>query len=109
PSTQYPSTYPVPKYRRYARVCAWCASAVQFVGRFGPLTVITYVITASSIPAAGGGGYARYLGEQDRRARARRLLPDPGRGDDAGPWPVARGPGDAGSAGGAGRRAGRRC
>jgi hypothetical protein len=36
-------------------------SAVQFVGRFGPLTVITYVITASSIPASGGGGYARYL------------------------------------------------
>lgn len=34
---------------------------MQFVGRFGPLTVITYVMTASSIPAAGGGGYARYL------------------------------------------------
>lgn len=30
-------------------------------GRFGPLRVITYVMTASSIPAAGGGGYARYL------------------------------------------------
>jgi hypothetical protein len=33
----------------------------KFVGRFGPLRVITYVMTASSIPAAGGGGYARYL------------------------------------------------
>ncbi len=28
---------------------------------FQPLRVITYVMTASSIPAAGGGGYARYL------------------------------------------------
>jgi conjugative relaxase-like TrwC/TraI family protein len=34
---------------------------VQFVGRFAPLAVITHVMTASSIAAAGGGGYARYL------------------------------------------------
>jgi conjugative relaxase-like TrwC/TraI family protein len=33
----------------------------EFVGRFGPLRVITHVMTASSIPASGGGGYARYL------------------------------------------------
>ena len=38
-----------------------CAVAVQFVGRFGPLTVITYVMTAASIGGARGGGYARYL------------------------------------------------
>jgi conjugative relaxase-like TrwC/TraI family protein len=35
--------------------------AVQLVGRFAPLRVITHVMTASSIPASGGGGYARYL------------------------------------------------
>jgi conjugative relaxase-like TrwC/TraI family protein len=34
---------------------------VQLVGRFGALRVITHVMTASSIPASGGGGYARYL------------------------------------------------
>jgi conjugative relaxase-like TrwC/TraI family protein len=34
---------------------------VQFVGRFGALRVITHVMTAASIPASGGGGYARYL------------------------------------------------
>jgi len=34
---------------------------VQLVGRFGPLRVITHVMTASSIPASRGGGYARYL------------------------------------------------
>jgi conjugative relaxase-like TrwC/TraI family protein len=34
---------------------------VQFVGRFQALTVITYVMTAASILASGGGGYARYL------------------------------------------------
>jgi conjugative relaxase-like TrwC/TraI family protein len=33
----------------------------EFVGRFGPLMVITYVMTAASIGAARGGGYARYL------------------------------------------------
>ena len=38
-----------------------CVSAVQFVGRFGALRVITHVMTAASIPASGGGGYARYL------------------------------------------------
>ena len=38
-----------------------CAIAVQLVGRFGALRVITHVMTASSIPASGGGGYARYL------------------------------------------------
>jgi conjugative relaxase-like TrwC/TraI family protein len=42
-------------------VCGCCASAVQFVGRFGALRVITHVMTAASIPASGGGGYARYL------------------------------------------------
>ncbi len=35
--------------------------AVQLVGRFAALRVITGVMTASSIPASGGGGYARYL------------------------------------------------
>ncbi len=44
-----------------ARGCDRCASAVQLVGRFGALRVITHVMTASSIPASGGGGYARYL------------------------------------------------
>ena len=34
---------------------------MQFVGRFGALRVITHVMTAASIPASGGGGYARYL------------------------------------------------
>jgi conjugative relaxase-like TrwC/TraI family protein len=34
---------------------------VQLVGRFGPLTVITHVMTAASIGAARGGDYARYL------------------------------------------------
>jgi hypothetical protein len=34
---------------------------VQFVGRFEPLRVIACVMTASSIRASGGGGYARYL------------------------------------------------
>jgi conjugative relaxase-like TrwC/TraI family protein len=34
---------------------------VQLVGRFGPLTVITYVMTAASIGASRGGDYARYL------------------------------------------------
>jgi conjugative relaxase-like TrwC/TraI family protein len=34
---------------------------VQFVGRFGVLRVITHVMTAASIPASGGGSYARYL------------------------------------------------
>jgi conjugative relaxase-like TrwC/TraI family protein len=33
----------------------------NFVGRFGPLMVITYVMTAASIGASRGGGYARYL------------------------------------------------
>ncbi len=33
----------------------------EFVGRFGPLMVITYVMTAASIGASRGGGYARYL------------------------------------------------
>ncbi len=33
----------------------------KLVGRFGALTVITYVMTAASIGAAKGGGYARYL------------------------------------------------
>jgi len=42
-------------------MCDWCATAVQFVGRFRALKVITYVMTAASIPASGGGGYARYL------------------------------------------------
>jgi len=42
-------------------VCGGHASAVRLVGRSGPIAVITYVMTASSIPAAGGGGYARYL------------------------------------------------
>ncbi len=37
------------------------AVAVQFVGRSGALRVITYVMTAASIPVSGGGGYARYL------------------------------------------------
>src|SRR5271165_6991736 len=34
---------------------------MQFVGRFGARRVITCVMTAASIPASGGGGYARYL------------------------------------------------
>ncbi len=43
--------------RQHARLCGrW-----QFGGRFGVLAVITCVMTASSIPASGGGGYARYL------------------------------------------------
>jgi conjugative relaxase-like TrwC/TraI family protein len=33
----------------------------KFVGRFGPLMVITCVMTAASIGASRGGGYARYL------------------------------------------------
>ena len=33
----------------------------EFVGRFGPLMVITYVMTAVSIGASRGGDYARYL------------------------------------------------
>jgi len=33
----------------------------KLVGRFGALTVITYVMTAASIGASRGGGYARYL------------------------------------------------
>ncbi len=33
----------------------------EFVGRFGVLTVITCVMTAASIGASRGGGYARYL------------------------------------------------
>jgi conjugative relaxase-like TrwC/TraI family protein len=35
--------------------------AVRLVGRFGALGVITRVMTAASIPASRGGGYARYL------------------------------------------------
>ncbi len=34
---------------------------MQLGGRFGPLTVITHVMTAASIGASRGGGYARYL------------------------------------------------
>jgi conjugative relaxase-like TrwC/TraI family protein len=34
---------------------------MQFVGRFRALRVITDVMTAASIPASGGGDYARYL------------------------------------------------
>jgi hypothetical protein len=37
------------------------AIAVQLVGRFGLLTVIKSVMTAASIGASRGGGYARYL------------------------------------------------
>jgi hypothetical protein len=33
----------------------------KFVGRFGVLTVINHVMTAASIGASRGGGYARYL------------------------------------------------
>jgi len=33
----------------------------EFRGRFGALRVITHVMTAASIGASGGGGYARYL------------------------------------------------
>jgi conjugative relaxase-like TrwC/TraI family protein len=33
----------------------------KVVGRSAVLTVITHVMTAASIPASGGGGYARYL------------------------------------------------
>src|ERR1700689_3530022 len=35
-----------------------CANSL---GRFGPLRVITHVMTAASIGASRGGGYARYL------------------------------------------------
>jgi len=42
--------------------CAEAQRALcKFVGRFGPLTVITHVMTAASIGASRGGGYARYL------------------------------------------------
>ena len=34
---------------------------MQLVGRFGVLKVITHVMTAASIGASRGGGYARYL------------------------------------------------
>jgi conjugative relaxase-like TrwC/TraI family protein len=37
------------------------AIAVQLVGRSGRLVVITHVMTAASIGASRGGGYARYL------------------------------------------------
>ena len=36
-------------------------SLCKFLGRFGPLTVIKSVMTAASIGASRGGGYARYL------------------------------------------------
>ncbi len=42
--------------------CAMAQRALcKVVGRFGPLTVNTYVMTAASIGASRGGGYARYL------------------------------------------------
>ena len=42
--------------------CAVAQRALcEFVGRFGALRVITHVMTAASIGAAKGGGYARYL------------------------------------------------
>jgi len=50
----------------------------EFRGRFGPLGVITYVMTASSIGASRGGGYARYLEgktvEPERGDYSRRFL-----------------------------------
>jgi conjugative relaxase-like TrwC/TraI family protein len=42
--------------------CAVAQRALcEFRGRFGPLRVITHVMTAASIGASRGGGYARYL------------------------------------------------
>jgi conjugative relaxase-like TrwC/TraI family protein len=55
------SLYSPLQYRRDARRCRGCASAAQLGGRFGVLRVITHVMTAASIGASRGGGYARYL------------------------------------------------
>ncbi len=42
--------------------CAVAQRALcEFRGRFGALRVITHVMTAASIGASRGGGYARYL------------------------------------------------
>jgi conjugative relaxase-like TrwC/TraI family protein len=48
-------------YRLDARLCADCAVAVQLVGRFWVFAVNNRVMTAASIAAGKGGGYARYL------------------------------------------------
>ena len=50
------------------------------------------VMTAPSIGAGNAGEYARYLESKTVAPGARGLLPDPGRGADAGTGPVARQP-----------------
>ncbi len=65
PPPAFPQTGATLPHRRpnrpYAQECHWCASAVQLVGRSSRLAVITHVMTAASIGASRGSGYARYL------------------------------------------------
>ncbi len=87
--------------------CAIAQRALcEFRGRFGALRVITHVMTAASIGASRGGGYARYL--ESKTVEPERgdyyLTPDGEMAQAPGRWLAD--PGDPGAARGSGRRAG---
>ena len=56
--------------------CAVAQRALcELLGRFGALRVITHVMTAATIGASWGGGYARYLESKTVEPERRGLLP----------------------------------
>jgi hypothetical protein len=73
--------------------CAVAQRALcELLGRFGALRVITHVMTAASIGASRGGGYARYL--ESKTVEPERgdyyLTPDGEMAPPAAGWPTPR-------------------